>query len=74
MKFDAILYDYWEADALNDSTVIGHWSEDHSTYYIVVPPQLRSQIIELHNWLVEKKQTIEKMEYELREAKKFFEM
>ena len=49
--FGCVLHAKWVSDIHTPNTIIGKWAEDDSTYQIVVPEQLRDEIIDLQNAL-----------------------
>jgi hypothetical protein len=75
--FGAILHTYWEEDPTNEGQIIGHWAEDNSKYCIVVPVQLRRQIINLQNLLCRHYVNFKRMQHDLIERtnriNKFFQ-
>ena len=74
-KFGALLHKKWEADKSGTTTIIGYWAEDNGKYFIDVPTQLRSCIIEMQNALSDKyaeledaKRRVQELENQLRKV------
>ena len=75
-KFGATLHQPWKAGGKPEE-IIGYWAEDLNTYTVVVPPQLRDDIIEMQNALCKRYSEIEAARTKLRnlerDASKFLE-
>ena len=61
MKWGAVLHRKWQpiqmpsgSDDAVQNRIKGFWSEDDTEYEITVPYQLRTQIIEIQNWLCDR--------------------
>ena len=67
MNNAAIMHKYWDISTTDDSTIIGYWPEDGSTYKIACPLQLRDELISMQHFLVDKTKAVTSREKELKE-------
>lgn len=70
--FGALLWARWEKGE-SAGSIVGHWAEDESPYYLSVPPQLRELLLGMQNTLSEKYCLIVRTEDSLRNYKRDFD-
>ena len=71
--FGAILHRNWEAGN-KEGTIIHYWAEDGSEANLIVPVQLREELLALQNWLSNKYIQAEQLKIELKEIERFFDV
>lgn len=72
MKWGAVLYKKWFADDNTATHIYGYWAEDDTQYEMVVPSQLRKQIIEIQNWLCDRYQRLQSARTKVCDLENFF--
>lgn len=70
--WDAILHKEW-LKGNKENEIIHFWAEDGSKAVLLVPQQLRDQIVEMQNWISSKQQKIDSLNIDLARARGFFE-
>ena len=70
--FHTILSTKWEPDDVVDTQIVHAWLEDGSKTVLIVPRQLRDDLVALQNWLHEKYKEHGKLVLEAKKIEDFF--
>lgn len=72
--FHSILSTPWRASSQKPNEIFHEWPEDGNQAIIVVPAQIREELVAMQNWLHEKYMAHEQLLAEAAKIERFFEI